>query len=398
MSWLLGHVTADAPRGAGALRASRRLFSLLGDPQDLVPAVHVVGTAGKGSVVSMIAEGLVGGGHTVASHLSPHVYDVRERFVLDGRLPAWDIVLEAAQPVAAASEDAAAGEKPTFFAVTAALSMIIGHLADADFLVIEAGIGGRVDATNVLSRSDVLTVVTAIGLDHTDVLGSTVEAVAREKAAVLLGRSDVVVAPQPSVGAGRVVMEIAHELGVRVHEVGAEMSLAWPATAGLTAEVALGILSERTGRAYTPGLTRPPGRLERLEFADRRVVLDGAHNPLKLDGLAAALRARQIRPQVVVAAVGTSKDLDGCVDRLARLAPRTIATTFGSVDSAGPAARTAVDLAAALRGAGATQVIEAGTGTEAARAAVATTQPGDTIVVTGSFLHLAEVRDELARM
>ena len=394
VKWLLSHVTSDAPRGVDALGASRRLFSLLADPQDRCPSVHLVGTAGKGTVAWMISEGLVGGGHRVVSHLSPHAYDVRERFVLDGELPDWDLVMAAASEVAAASEEAAtAGEQPTFFAATAAMSAVVARLVDADFLVIEAGIGGRFDATNVLSRPDVLTVVTAIGLDHTEVLGDTVEAIAIEKVAVLAGRSDVVIAPQPSVEAERAVREVASSLGVRIHDIEAGPDVCWPLMAELTADVALGVLSRTTGRGYAPGATRPPARFERLAAARRDVILDGAHNPMKLDGLVEAVAAENVHPVAVVAAVGLGKDLRGCATRLAQLAPHLIATTFGSAESVGPRGHPTADLASALRQAGVSRVTESLSANAAVSAAVETTTPGDTIIVTGSFLHLAEARD-----
>ncbi len=400
ISWLLSHVTSDAPRGPAALRASRRLFALLGDPQDGVPAVHVVGTAGKGTVVAMISAGLARGGHTVVSHLSPHVYDVRERFVLDGRLAEWDLVLDAARQVAAASDEMGEeGSRPTFFAVTAALSAVVGRLRDADFLVVEAGIGGRVDATNVMSRSDVLTVITAIGLDHTDVLGATVEAIAAEKAAVLAGRTDVVVAPQPSAGADRVVRGAAHDFGVWVHEVELEAGRTWPEVAEQTAGVALSVLGRRTGRTYDPGSdARPPGRFERLKLADRRIILDGAHNPMKLAALADHLTLEQVHPAIVVAAIGASKNLEGCAAELARLAPHVIAATFRSPDLARREGHGSAELAAALRRAGALRALDCESVALAVAAAVDQTGPGDTIVVTGSFLHLSEARAALDQL
>ncbi len=396
--WLQSHLGPDAPRGSDALVASRNLLGLLSNPQDRVPSIHIVGSAGKGSVATLVTGGLVAGGATVATHVSPHVNDVRERFLVDGQLPGWDLVLEASHEVEAASAAASEmGPRPTFFAVTAAMCAVIGRLMESDFLVVEAGIGGRVDATNAFSRSDVLTVVTPIGLEHTDVLGPTVEDIAHEKCAVLTGRRDVVIAPQPSSSLDHLVAEEARGFGLMIHEVsGPDGRTDWRAVVGQTAQAALDVLGARTGTAYSAdGLALPPGRFERVTISDRELILDGAHNPMKLAALAATLAAEGINPAVVVAAVGAGKDLDGCASEMARMAPTVVATTFGMGEDAARRGHTARELGEALRRAGVSRVSERSSTTEAVVSAVDTTAPGDTIVITGSFFHLAEARDAM---
>ena len=121
-TWLFGFLRADAPRGREALRAAHELFARLGDPQDRVRAVHVVGTAGKGTVARLVARELRRRGITVGLHLSPHVHDVRERFTVAEQLPSWADVAAAASEVDAVID---LQDPPTFFAATTALALAL---------------------------------------------------------------------------------------------------------------------------------------------------------------------------------------------------------------------------------------------------------------------------------
>lgn len=385
VTWLNALVGPDAPRGEAALEVSQALFEALGNPQDAVPAVHIVGTAGKGSVAGSLTAGLVASGQRVASHLSPHVYDIRERFLLDGRLPEWPVVVDAINAVAVAATGL--GRPPTFFAATAATAIQLGRTAGVDRLVIEAGIGGRVDATNVFRRADVLTIITSIGLDHTDVLGTTVEAIAAEKASVLAGRQTAVLGPQPSTDAANTIRRFALTHDIQLVEVSATGDFRLDAAA--TAAAALELIGGDAVSTPTP----LSGRFEELELLDRHIILDGAHNPMKLATLAETLAQK---PALVIAAVGVGKDLDGCAAVLARLGETIIATTFApEPGKSGPHSRTTAELADALRQAGAARCIESPIA-DLAKLVQNETKPGEVILVTGSFLHLADVRRRLS--
>ncbi len=345
-------------------------------------------------MAAVLTSGLVAAGHRVVTHLSPHVDDIRERFVIDGALAEWPVVAEAVAEVRAAVERTDGSPRPTFFAVTAATAAVLGRLVGADWLVVEAGIGGRVDATNVFTRPDVLTVITPIGLDHTDVLGSTPAAVASEKAAVVAGRADVVLAPQPHPEAAEAVQIAAATHGVAVHAVTGDPR-DWVEVAVATARRALQVLGidQTAVDGPSPNL---PGRFEQLEVAGRHVILDGAHNPMKLAALGDLLRRSGRAPVEVVAAVGAGKDLDGCARELKGIAPRVVATTFEQpAGVVGPRGWPSAKLAAALRGVGAAEVDTYDSLAAAVTDAVTKNEPGDVIVVTGSFLHLAAAREVL---
>jgi len=398
-AWLFGFVRDRAPRGKQGLLSSAALFAALGDPQDSIPAVHVVGTAGKGTAAAAITAGLVASGERVATHLSPHVHDIRERFLLDGELPDWDLVQAAGREVAAAA--ATLDEPPTFFAATAAVLVVLGVAAGADRFVVEAGIGGRLDATNVFARDDVLTVVTGIGVDHTDVLGTAIGSIAAEKAAVLNGRRLAVLGPQDCPAAAAAVRSVASAAGVRLIEVERSAGSGPEASGDLrrqsssaverdalaTANAALGAL-DTAGVAALPAL---PGRFEIVRAADRLVVLDGAHNPMKL----AALRSRLdggADPAALVVALGLGKDLSACAGELLGQPPHplVIATEFGPPEGRpGPRGHPAARIVAAFEALGAADVHAEPDPAAAMQLAFRRTAAGDMIVVTGSFMHLS---------
>ena len=261
--WLLRFVQPDAPRGERARLASVQLLVRLDDPQDRVRAVHVVGTAGKGTVARLVAASLRAAGGSVGLHQSPHVHDIRERFMVADELPSWEEVVAAIEEIRPHADAlASTGEPPTFFALTTAIALVMARRAGTDWLVVEAGIGGRVDATNVFGRADVVTAVTAIGLDHTDVLGPTVTAIATEKTAVFAGRTTAVLGPQPSSEAVDVARATAAEHGVRLVEVAATNDWRHDAEATATAIVLWRRLTAAVGwrRTAARGLPRhPPG-------------------------------------------------------------------------------------------------------------------------------------------
>ena len=378
-------------RGSEARRSAFALMEELDHPQRHAPAVHVVGTAGKGSVATGLTARLVAGGRSVATHQSPHVHDVRERFLLDGGLVSWARVDSAAQRVAAAMEAATArlGTTPGYFAATAALSWELGRVHGVDVFVTEAGIGGRNDATAVLDRADTITAVTTIGFDHTDVLGDRIAAIAAEKLAVIAGRRVAVLGPQRHPEVIGVARELAAQHGVELEVVDGTLD-DWRLVAGATVDALARRVGSELGWKLPAGELRlPPGRLEVHETGDRRVMLDGAHNPLKLEALHEVIGSEAA---CVVAAIGATKDLDGCARVLAGFGVPVIATELGGP---GPRCRPAHELAAA--------VARHGAPAEACRAVVdavrearALTGSGDTILVTGSFLLLADVLDVFA--
>ncbi len=400
-NWLDRLAASRSPRGAEGLEYAREFFALLGNPQNRVRSVHVLGTAGKGTAAHLTTLRLLAAGMSVATHMSPHVHDPRERFLINGVMPPWSLVLAAVPEMVSAVEQTRlhAGRPPSYFAVTAAMACLLGRRSESDVLVIEAGIGGRFDATNVIDRPGRIVVMTAIGLDHVDVLGSSIEEIALEKAAAIDGAACVVLAPQPNQEAARVVTSEAESMGVPIRPVDLSPDEDWRFQADAVAAEVERFITGRAVASATIPKSLPPGRFEVREVAGRRLVLDGAHNAVKLRGLLDTLRRSDAgRVACVVAAVGHSKDLNSCAEAMVEMSPIVIATEF-MPDVVGTAPRSwpVDDLANALRRASSdTRIVVSHDPIEVADQAIALSDEGDTIVVTGSFFHLATVADTIA--
>jgi len=395
--WL--HAMAGSPtrRGPEGLGHARGFFEILGNPQNRVPAIHVVGTAGKGTTAHLITRRLVATGLSVATHMSPHVYDPRERFLIDGNLPDWSHVIDAAGEVYRAADQThrSTGQAPSYFAVTAAMSWVIGRRADTDILVIEAGVGGRNDATNVIDRPDRIVVVTAVGLDHADVLGATAREIAAEKVAVFQGCAMVVMAPQSDPAVVEVVSAAVRAVPVELVSP-ASPGGDWRLDCDATAAAVESIITGLPAHSGMPA-SLPPGRLETIEAAGRTFVLDGAHNPIKLAGLADVMRLDWPgRVGCVVAAIGRGKDLRACARALAHIAPVAVATSFDTEPGGpgrSPRSWSARELADAVAGVSpSTRLLADDDAREAVMLAHANSTDGDVVVVTGSFMYLAAAR------
>ncbi|MEM8707833.1 MAG: hypothetical protein AAGE98_15315 [Actinomycetota bacterium] len=394
-AWLFGFVRADAPRGEAARLAAVELFARLGDPQHRVRAVHIVGTAGKGTVARMIAASLRAGGATVGLHQSPHVHDIRERFMIADDLPDWADVQAAIDEIRPHADAlAAAGRAPTFFALTTAIALVMARHAETDWLVVEAGIGGRVDATNTFARDDVVTAVTAIGLDHTDVLGETPAAIAAEKAAVFAGRRVAVLGPQPHDEAADAVRTIASAHDVRLVEIDGTND--WRSDAEATAAA---VLAELDPSAPAPAFAAQPGRYEEVHVPGVTPpiwIFDGAHNPMKLAALAWPLQGEPV-PRLGIISIGAGKDLAGCAAAIAPVLDAAIVVSFGPrAGEFGPRSHPPEEIAEALRAAGVDDVAVAADADGAVAMAAKRNEPM-TVAVTGSFLHLTAVREALLR-
>lgn len=185
----LNYERVGMPRkGAGDLRLGRmrRFLRELGDPQEAFQIVHVAGTKGKGSTSAMIAAALSASGRKTGLFCSPHLERLEERFVLDGQAATPDELIEltrAVRPTVERLDNESRRPPLTFFEITAAMGLIHFLRREAEIVVLEVGMGGRLDSTN--SVRPILSLITSISLDHTRQLGTTLEAIAREKAGII---------------------------------------------------------------------------------------------------------------------------------------------------------------------------------------------------------------------
>lgn len=175
------------------LAHTRCLLSLLGDPEDSFRAVHIAGTNGKGTVSALLARALQSAGEKTGLFTSPHLIDIRERIAVDGAICTEEEFARAFEKVLAAVKvlESDGEPHPAYFEFLFAMGMVIFAEHQVSYGVIETGLGGRLDATNILKQPELI-VLTSIGLDHTKYLGNTIEEIAGEKAGILKSGSPVV--------------------------------------------------------------------------------------------------------------------------------------------------------------------------------------------------------------
>lgn len=210
--------TATAAGEKPGLARVQFLLDALGRPQDAFPALHVAGTNGKGSTCAMMAAILRQAGLRVGMFTSPHLIRYNERIVVDGESIADDrlaALLERLEPLSVAARANPSVGQPTEFEVATALALAYFAEQKVDVAVVEVGLGGRLDSTNVVRPA--VSVITPIGIDHADVLGSTLSAIAAEKAGILRARVPVIIGPQRE-DAGNIIRRRARQLGAPMIE------------------------------------------------------------------------------------------------------------------------------------------------------------------------------------
>ena len=298
------------------LDAIRGTCAALGDPQKSFNAIHVAGTNGKGAVCAMLDAALRANGLRVGRYTSPHLVKLNERFFLDGAPIGDDVLSAAAEKVAKIAPD-----DLTFFEALTAVAFLVYADAKVDYAVLETGLGGRLDATNVCVPE--LCVITRIGLDHCDWLGDTVEKIASEKAGIIKPHVPVVL--------GENLPEVRAVVEARAKEVGAPFFYAPDVASAadvprdfplggtfnrenaVTALAALKVLGKGDASGFADVVW--PGRFQRVE----NFIIDGAHNPPAAHALAEALRELHLsEPLALIAGFCGDKDVG---DVLSILAP-----------------------------------------------------------------------------
>ena len=281
-----------------------RLMRGLGNPQDHYCCIHVAGTNGKGSIAAFLSSVLARGGHKVGLYTSPHLVRFNERIQINGRSISDRHVAEAAGAVQRIYTQS---EPPTFFECATAMALYHFGLEKVDWAVLETGMGGRYDATNLVHPE--VSIISNISLEHTEYLGNTLAKIAAEKAGVIKTGAGVVTATRQK-SALQVIEQVAAQKEAPLYRLGKEIrirkhkqggftytgkSRQWPGVKiGLkgdhqiiNAALALGALEllldkglELTDEAVYGGLasTHWPGRLE-VVSREPFVILDGAHNP-----------------------------------------------------------------------------------------------------------------------
>ncbi len=405
-----------------SLGPMRSALSRMGNPHTKRPVIHVAGTNGKTSTSRLAGQVLCGQGFTVGVYTSPHLQLVEERIAVDGRAVSPGDLARAVSEVAevVALEVAEGKRSLTYFELTtaAAFAHFIG--AEVDAMVLEVGLGGRLDATNVVSAE--VAVLTGLGFDHTEYLGDTITQIAEEKLGIVGPGAKLVCGSIPA-EAAPVVERKARTLGAEVMWLGKDFGVrsAVPATDGgwkVTVDglygsyedlrlplrgryqlqnLAVAIASseafverdldrERLGAGLAA--VSAPGRMELVTHGSIPLLLDGAHNPE-----ASAVLARSLQEEfgdggwVAVLGVMDDKDLESMIGALAPYLDRVVATRAESSRAMDP-----TEMARRIQGVCDLEVTALPDPAEALSEATRLTGAGGRVLVTGSLYLVGEVR------
>lgn len=401
------------------LERPRTLLAALGNPHDRYPIIHITGTKGKGSVGAMCASALQASGLRTALYSSPHLQDFRERFRVNNALITPDEFLALVNRMRPALDTMA--DDITWFEVTTALAFLYFAEREVDVAVIEVGLGGRLDATTVVTP--IVSVITSLSFDHTHLLGDSLASIAREKAGIIKPGVPVVSAPQAD-EALNVIMSVADEQNAPLTLVGRDWRFDagataragqaftagpvsgpqreyWTRLAGghqvLNATVALAALDRAaqagvrvTEQGVRDGLRQVdwPGRLE-LAAQNPAVVLDAAHNGASARWLRATLDDLfPQRPRVLIFGASADKDIRGMFEALLPSVDVLIAA-----QAVHPRALPTAEIESIARETGFTgNVVQIASVPDALAEAKRLAGPDGLVVTTGSLFIVGEVR------
>ncbi|MDD4023528.1 MAG: Mur ligase family protein, partial [Synergistales bacterium] len=345
------------------------LLGKMGHPERSFPVVHVVGTNGKGSVSAMIEAIFLDAGYSTCLYTSPHLSDITERLRFSGTPIDRELLIASLKRIGSLQgEGMDPGSRSTYFEVLTAAAFDAIAAYSPDVAVIEAGMGGRLDATN-MARNVVLTVITTIGSDHAHFLGGTLEEIAMEKFRVLRPDGISVFSGRPFCLEGA-YLDLCRRIGndgetlrsVKISDPtialeGNTFDISIRGTDPFSVRTSLGgtfqvenaalalLATKRLSSLYPRidkkamigglGKTRWSGRLERIDHHGREIVLDGAHNP---EGIQALVETFNImgtaQDHAVVFAVMRDKDLGGMVSRICNAFPMVVFTSIPGMERA----------------------------------------------------------------
>jgi len=398
------------------------LMDRLGKPHLGVPTLHIAGTKGKGSIAAMSAAILTHQGFRTGLYTSPHIHTIRERIRLNGVPVSEDEfanLVETVWPAMEAIRSESKNTRVTLFEYLTGMAFTHFNLNKTEFQVVEVGLGGRLDATNIVSPQ--ICVITALSLDHTALLGNTIQQIALEKAGIIKPNSVVVCAPQEP-PALETIREVCKQQRARLIEVSREMKWnankttllgqsfsvngrlgqydAWIPLLGKhqieNAAVAIGIMEILIEQGNHISYESILGGLETVSWPCRMevlgqnplIIVDGAHNPHSAAVLRDAIDEHRTSGQLILLiGVSQDKNIDGIVEELAQLSPKVIATCSRHPRSASTAELTRSFLSHGI------EPLEVDSSEQAVSVARDMAGEDDLILATGSLFLAAEVRE-----
>jgi dihydrofolate synthase/folylpolyglutamate synthase len=324
-----------------------RLIAELDHPEQRFLSAHIAGTNGKGSVTAMLEEALRRAGHRSARYTSPHLERLEERFVVTGAPVATGALSAAVAAVRDAVlrlQDESPGFSPTFFECATAAAFVVFRSERVEIAVIETGLGGRLDATNVVNP--VATAITSVDFDHQALLGGTLSSIAREKAGIIKPGIPVVLGPLPAEAESEILRVAAERRAPVVR--GRELTGITPALRGRHQRDNIAVTASLADVLNGRGLEIPesalrdaienvhwPARLERFVDGKHEFLLDAAHNPAGARALADYLRESSWTDAALVFGAMADKDAGGMLRELAPVTTAIVCTTAEGGRAAG---------------------------------------------------------------
>ena len=330
LDWLFVQIPNYQRQGGPAYKPGldniEKLLGKLNNPQELFPSIHIAGTNGKGSVSHMLSAIYQANGYKTGVFTSPHIADFRERIKINGEMISKEFVLDFVNDNQLIFKEVGA----TFFEICTAMAFQAFKEENVDIAIVETGMGGRLDSTNVLNPE--LSIITNIGLDHTKYLGETLEAVAGEKAGIIKLNIPVLI--------GRYQKEVDHVFKQKAAEKNAEIYHAdkidlhtdlhgkFQKENANTAYKAVRILDKRfridldkvkLGLSHVATLTNFIGRFQLLD-TDPLIIADAAHNPAGVQNLLTELAHLEYENLHIILGLSNDKDVTGIFEKLPKKA------------------------------------------------------------------------------
>ncbi|KKQ81332.1 MAG: FolC bifunctional protein [Candidatus Moranbacteria bacterium GW2011_GWD2_38_7] len=361
-----------------SLQRAKYFMKLLGDPQNKLKVIHIAGTSGKGSTAYLTSHILQSQGFKVGLSISPHIFDIRERMQINNDLPDKKIILKYFNQILPAirkMENCKYGA-PTFFEINVALAFYMFAKEKIDYAIMETGLGGTLDATNTVTSKNKICVITKIGLDHTEILGKTISKISSEKAGIIQ-KNNLVISNQQSVTGKNAIesrcemqqspihsvknrknykiisstpqetifdfiFQAAGDLGsgkqIKIKDIKLGLIGAHQAENCSLSLSCLAILSSRDKfKINEPSLRDAlknisiPGRMEIRKIGKQTLIIDGAHNPQKMETFTSNLA--NIYPQqkfTFLVAFKKGKDFEKMLKNIIPLADSILLTEFST--------------------------------------------------------------------
>ncbi len=383
------------------LTRTQKLFDRIGNPEKKFKTIHIVGSSGKGSTSTMLYEIFRAHGKSVALYTSPHVTIALERIRWNGHLISPDAFADAVDrvmPILETIEKEDVINYPSYAEAFFAVAMLAFEKENIEWLILEAGCGGRYDKTNIIP-APITTVITPISIDHTAVLGDTIQHIASQKAGVMKAGSKIF-----SSETSNIVREIlnaeAETIGVPLTYVQPEkeytLQLLGPhqqANAALAAAAAVATDDSITQTNISLGLAaaRLPARIEIMQ-ENPRIIIDGAHSPAKIVALAETITTMEYDQLFVIFSLKETKDPQPTIAPIAQLTDFLFATSFQLQGFGSHPAERIASIFQELNPNLQTTVIP--DAQEALSACLHTAGQNDLILVTGSLYAAGEIRQK----